>query len=40
MQLKWTDEASLRRLAEEGMIGDSMERDPESRTTANLYRPG
>ena len=37
MQLKWTDEASLRRMAEEGMIGDSMERDPESRTTSNLY---
>ena len=26
MQLKWSDEASLRRLAEEGLIGDSLER--------------
>jgi PAS domain S-box-containing protein len=37
MELKWTDEASLRRLAEQGLIGDSLDRDHESRDAATLH---
>jgi PAS domain S-box-containing protein len=37
MHLKWTDEASLRRLAEEGVTGDAMERNARARAEPQLY---